>query len=314
MQSGRIFKRILVPTDGSFPSLIAQELTVFIAKKFKSEVTVLHVVTHEFMKPKVPEFFVPTDYYAPIGVSATAVPPIYESVPAHPSSSLPEEIESEIIESYHRKGDDIIADAVALFKEENIPVDQKLVEHAYPAETIIKEAQDGNYDLIVMGHSGEKEEEPHLGSVAKKVSMHSRTPVLIAKEKRRISKILVPVDGSESAEKALQYAVPLAKKTDAKMTLLYVQDPFLSKLRPELTKNIGTGILSKAAEEVEGITPEQKLELGDPAKMTIQTAKNGDYDIIIIGSKAQGPIGHFLLGSVSDHIIHYADRSVLLIK
>lgn len=314
MQSGRIFKKILVPTDGSLPSLIAQELTAFIAKKFKSEVTVLHIVAHEFMNPKVQEFFVPTDYYAPVGVPEPTAPPILEKVPARPSSSFPEDIAREITESYHQKGDEAIANAVTLFKEEGVPVDQKIVEHADPAETIIKEAQDGNYDLIVMGHSGEKEEEMHLGSVAKKVSMHSRTPVLIAKAKRQISKILVPVDGSEGAEKALEYAVPLAKKTDAKMTLLYVQDSGLFNLRPELTKKIGMRILSKAADEVKGMTPEQKLESGDPAKMTVQTAKNGDYDIIIIGSKGQGSIGRFLLGSVSDHIIHYADRSVLLIK
>jgi nucleotide-binding universal stress UspA family protein len=317
MQSGRIFKRILVPTDGSLPSLIAQELTVFIAKKFKSEVTVLHVVSHEFMNPKVQEFFAPTDYYAPVSISeqtGTGVPPIVERVSTHPGSSIPEKIEEEITALYHQKGDEAIANAVALFREEGIPVDQRLVEHADPAGTIIKEAQDGNYDLIVMGHSGEKEEELHLGSVAKKVSMHSKIPVLIAKERRQISKILVPVDGSESAEKALQYAVPLAQKTDATMTLLYVQDPGIFNLRPELSKKVGTRILSKAAEEVEGITPEQKLESGDPAKMTIQTAKNGDYDIIVIGSKGQGSIGRFLLGSVSDHIIHYADRSVLLIK
>jgi nucleotide-binding universal stress UspA family protein len=314
MLSERIFKKILVPTDGSFPSLIAQELTVFIAKKFKSEVTVLHVVAHEFMSPKVQEFFVPTDFYAPVGVSASPEPPILEKAPEPASSSLAAEVAREITELYHQKGDEAIGDAVAVFKEEGVPVDQKLVEHADPAETIMKVAQDGNYDLIVMGYSGEKEEGMHLGSVANKVSMHSKTSVLVAKEKRQLSKILVPVDGSESAEKALRYAVLLAKKTDAKMTLLHVQDPGLFNLRPELTEKIGGRILSEAADRVEGITPQQKLELGDPAKIIIKTARDGDFDIVIMGSKGHGSTARFLLGSVSDHVIHYTDRSVLLIR
>jgi len=51
-------------------------------------------------------------------------------------------------------------------------------------------------------------------------------------------KILVPVDGSENSEKALQYAVVLARKTNAEMTLLYVQESSLFRLRPEVSKEI----------------------------------------------------------------------------
>jgi nucleotide-binding universal stress UspA family protein len=203
---------------------------------------------------------------------------------------------------------------MAIFKEDGISADQKLVEHVNPAETIIEEAQNGNYDLIIMGHGQEEQQEPHLGSLAEKVSRHAQTSVLIAKEKRRIQKMLVPVDGSESAEKALQYAAILAKKTDAMITLIYVQEPELSRLRPELAKEIGTRILSKAADQVKGVKLDQKLEIGDPASMVIQTAKNGDYDIIVMSSKGHSAMRRFLLGSVGDHVIHYADRSVLLIK
>ncbi len=312
MKGEQIFKKILVPVDGSFPSLIAQELTAFLAKKLNSKVTVLHVVSHEFMSPRLGEFY--PEMYEPIGVGiAGGSIPIPRRAPAPPSPHA-QAVAREITKWYHEKGEEIIANAVALFKEEGVPIDQKLVEHADPAETIIKETEKGNYDLIVMGHSGEKEQEPHLGSVAKKVSRHARTPVLIAREKRQISEILVPVDGSENAEKALQYAVILARKIDAKITLLHIQESSLFKLRPEVTKKIGTRILSNAADQAKGTKLDQKLESGDPAKVITQTADKGNYDIIFIGSRGHSAIARFLLGSVSDHVTHYANRSVLIIR
>jgi len=126
--------------------------------------------------------------------------------------------------------------------------------------------------------------------------------------------MLVPVDGSESSEKALSYAVLLAKRIDAEMTLLYVQESGLFKLRPEVAKAIGARILSKAVSQAKGVKIVQKLESGDPAKIVIQTAKNGNYDLTVMGSKGHSGLGRFLLGSASDHVIHYTDRSVLLTK
>jgi nucleotide-binding universal stress UspA family protein len=313
MQSKPNFKGILVPTDGSLPSTIAEELTAFIAKKFKSKVTVIHVITHELMHPELQRFSAESPEF--VGVPTHGDRASLEvHVPETPGTSLQENVYREISEWYREHGEDVVGDALALFKEEGISADQKLIEHADPAETIIQEAEKGSYDLIAIGHSGEKGEELRLGSVANKVSRHAKTPVLIARQKRQISRMLVPVDGSENAEKALQYAALLAEKTDAKMTLLYVQEPSLFRLRPQVAKEIGTRVLARAVSQVKGIKLDQKLESGHPAKMIIQTAKEGDYDVIVMGSHGHSSARRFLLGSVSDYVIHYADRSVLLIK
>jgi len=69
-----------------------------------------------------------------------------------------------------------------------------------------------------------------------------------------------------------------------------------------------------AANQVKGIKIDQKLESGDPAKVIVQTAEKGDYDLIVMGSRGLGMIGRFLLGSVSDHVTQYANRSVLIVK
>jgi nucleotide-binding universal stress UspA family protein len=310
MQSENAFSKILVPVDGSAQSVLAQELAALIAKKLKAKVTAIHVVAHPLMHPEMQKLFAD---YVPVGPGFASLPPT-ERVPKAHASSMRDAISSEINDWYRQKGQQYIAEATSLFKEEGVLVDQKLVEHADPAETIIHEAQKGNYSLIVIGHNGQEEPESRLGSIAEKVSRHAQTPVLIARQKNEISKILVPLDGSENAEKALPYAALLAQAAKAKITVLHVEEPHLAKVKPEVAREIGTRILSRAADKIKETKPEQKLESGHPAKMIIKTAKEGDYDLIIMGNKGHSTIERFLLGSVSDHVIHYTDRSVLLAK
>jgi nucleotide-binding universal stress UspA family protein len=309
-----MFKKILVPIDGSFPSVVAQELTAFIAKKLGSEVTVIHVISHELMHPQLRGFSPERDHpYVGVTTGDLSVPWV-KKIPETPAASLQDEVYREVSSWYRQNGESALASAVTLFREEGISANQELVEHSDPAHIIIQEAEKGKYSLIVVGCSGEKEEELHLGSVAEKVSLHAKTPVLIAREKSKISKILVPVDGSERAEKALQYAVLLAQKTDAEITILYVQETGIFKLKPEMSEKIGKSILSKAAEQVKGVKLQQKLESGDPAKIITQTANKENHDLIIMGSKGHSTIARFLLGSVTDHVIHYANHSVLIVR
>jgi nucleotide-binding universal stress UspA family protein len=307
-QHEQFFKKILVPTDGSFPSLIAQGLAAFLAKKFKSKVTVLHVIAHEFIKPHSRGF--PMKYR-----ESDRMVPYQEPVPTGDEVSFPEAVAREPLNSYYQRGKRVVAEATAFFKEENIPVDQRLVEDADPAETILEEAERGNFDLIVMGHCGvEEKEKPHLGSIAEKVSRHAKIPVLIAHEKIRISKILVSVDGSENTKETLQYVIPIAKMAGAKITLLSVQKLGPLKLKPKVTKEMGFRILPYVTDLVEGIELEKRLESGDPANAIIQIAEKEDFDLIVMGSRGLGGVGRFLLGSVRDHVCHYTNRSVLLIQ
>jgi nucleotide-binding universal stress UspA family protein len=315
MTSEQAFKRILVPTDGSVPSEVAQELAAFIAKKFQSKVTVVHVVAHELMKPGMEDFS--------LGGADTDIPsagitrgdyPIPTQLPRQPSTYVRSRVANELLSWHNERGEEIIGEAVALFKEEGIEVDEKMLQHADPAETILQEAEDGEYDLIIMGSNGEDDEDMHLGSVAHKVSRHAQIPVLIVRQKRKISKILVPVDGSKRTAGILQEAVVLSKKTGAKMTLLYVQESSLFRLRPQASKEIGTHILANAAAQAKGVEADQKMESGDPAKIIMQTAKAGDYDLVVMGNKGHSTVGRFLLGGTVEHVIHYIDRPVLLVK
>ncbi len=214
----------------------------------------------------------------------------------------------------HENGQAALTEGAALFSAAGMAAKQKLLEGARAPDAIMKEIEAGGYDLIVMGNSGGEENEPdtHLGSVADEVSMRSKISVLVVREKIRISTILATVDGSAKDAKAIEYTSEMAKKTGAKVTLLHVQEKSLLRAHPEI-EEIGRRILSQYAGKIGGEV-EQKLVAGDPAKVIVQMAKAGDFDLVVMGTGKLGAVRHFLLGNVADHVLHHATIPVLLAK
>jgi nucleotide-binding universal stress UspA family protein len=140
----------------------------------------------------------------------------------------------------------------------------------------------------------------------------------------------VALDGSECAEHALDFALDLAHKYSAEIQLLSVVPPcFLpsysmyiakSEAIAECVKQLETilrGILSKAAEKAKKEKPylnlSTKLENGDPAAKIVETAKRGNFDIIVIGSRGLGR-KDYALGSVSSRVADSAPCPVLIVK
>jgi len=297
-----ILERILVPIDGTSGSLAAMQLATLIAKVFKSKVTVIHAISNELTSLEY--------QYASLITEGSGAP--FGSPSPIPAELI--KVYNEIENSFYRKGEEILRQAVAFFKEQGIAADEKLVEHVEPATAIMKQALEGIYDLIVIGRRGDEEKGPHLGSTTVKVAHHAEIPVLIVRQSGKISNVLIAFDGSQNAERALQYGAYLAKNIRAKMTVLYVCHSELSRLRPEQVREAGNHILSRASEILEETNLDQRVELGNPAETIIRVAQQGEYDLIVLGSKGHGAVERFLLGSVSEHVIHYADSSVLLVR
>ena len=311
----RIFKNILVPIDGSSASKTSQEMAIFFSKLFDSEATLLHVVSHELMTPGTLAFSQEGESYrkeyTPVSMSTGQFPRAVR-LPQTRENKYPSEVVTEVTQWYFEKGEEIASNAVALFKKEGTPTEKKLLEGTDPSEFILAEAE--KHDLIIMGNSGseENEQDLHLGSNARKVSAAAKIPVLIVREKKQVSKILVPIDGTAKEEKALKYASIIAKIMKAKTTLMHVQETRLLKIRPEI-ETFGKQILENAANKIEAAA-EQKLVSGDPAKAIIQAAKQGDTDLIIITNGGPKSLKHFLLGSVTDHVLNHATVPVLVVR
>ena len=137
-----------------------------------------------------------------------------------------------------------------------------------------------------------------------------------------MEKILVPVDGSESSERALKKAVELAAALKAKLSFLYVANvnqlavnSCLSAELLEAVNKAGDVVLNHAEESVpEGVEYERLLETGAPASAIIDVAEDSDVDLIVMGSRGLGLVKGVLLGSVSQYVVENAKCAVMVVK
>ncbi|KPQ07113.1 MAG: universal stress protein family protein [Rhodobacteraceae bacterium HLUCCA12] len=143
------------------------------------------------------------------------------------------------------------------------------------------------------------------------------------------SKILVPFDGSSSAEEAIRIAAELAKLTDAEMVLLTVYrhhsmlEASFSMVRPSEPGNMDE-IMRKHAQEVaehgkavarEAGAPKVRafIKSGPPARTIVAWARDKDVDLIVLGSRGLGSVEGYLLGSVSHKVTGLAKCPVLVV-
>ena len=141
-----------------------------------------------------------------------------------------------------------------------------------------------------------------------------------------LSKILVPVDGSENSFRALEQAIFLATKIqEAQITVLYIIEDLpslyiyspkiIEKLRADY-KSEYTKILERCKEiaKKSGININTVLLEGDPASKIIGYSEMEKFDLIIIGSRGMGKFKEVIIGSVSNKVLHHAKCSVMLVR
>jgi nucleotide-binding universal stress UspA family protein len=138
-------------------------------------------------------------------------------------------------------------------------------------------------------------------------------------------KILVPVDGSEQARKAIDFAANLAKQDDTVIHLLHVyklpivpegMGEYVISDRIEL-QALGDRIIAAAEDEARNkgvLHVTATVVEGDPAERVIAYAKEHDVDMIVMGSRGLGSFKGLLLGSVSNKVSHRADRTCVIVR
>ncbi|MBU4036626.1 MAG: universal stress protein [Proteobacteria bacterium] len=147
-----------------------------------------------------------------------------------------------------------------------------------------------------------------------------------------LSKILMPTDGSEIAQKAAKYGVDLAKQLNASVIIMSVIDHrfFVSRAVPaELTamdmiEPIGD-YLQEAAEkytkdivklcEEKSVQSTVVIKTGHPVEEIIEEAEKSNAGLIVMGSHGQSALLAALLGSVTYGVLHKQTKiPVLLVK
>lgn len=138
-----------------------------------------------------------------------------------------------------------------------------------------------------------------------------------------IKKILVAVDGSESADNALTLATRIAEKCSAVIDLIHVSDSQMgqsigTRAPSKSTFSDGSVLLERSKTLVaKGLKTKPIYSFSSPNSVgdeILSTAEAGEYDLLVLGSRGLGRARGFFLGSVSKKIVGESKCSVLVSK
>ena len=134
-----------------------------------------------------------------------------------------------------------------------------------------------------------------------------------------LNKILVPVDFSESSNKALEYAAALSRQSDAELLLLHVIEPYPPI--PQMDR-VDLVVLQDARRKLEvsrarlpaTIRSKAVLRIGEVDREIIKAAEESDADLIILFTHPRSRVMHALRGSTMEKVARRAACPILLVR
>ncbi len=118
-------------------------------------------------------------------------------------------------------------------------------------------------------------------------------------------RILVGTDGSKTAAKAVDRAVQVAASTGASLTILTAAAPARG----------GTIVAAEAARHADaGVAIDTKVIDDDAVSALIDEARDGRFDLLVMGNKGMTGLTRFLRGSVPSKVSHHLPCSLLVVK
>lgn len=139
-------------------------------------------------------------------------------------------------------------------------------------------------------------------------------------------KILLPVDGSPFTQKMLEYitSTPDLFKTNNEYVLMTIVTPLLPQSAGLLGKEAVDEYYQETSDKVlqpaieflkgKGINCRAGFRIGYVSEALPDEARDGQYDLIIMGSHGYGTLGSLVLGSVANAMLSKTKIPVLLIR
>lgn len=303
-----MFKKMLVPLDGSKLAANALQPALFLAKATDGLILLLRVPVYQ--KTRLPE-------------KVTAV---YNRL------RPPEEKQwvQQRVERYLKS-----VRQLALGQEINF---EALVVDGDPASVIVDTAESQDVDLIIMSTHGRGGlARWWLGSVTQKVLRATQRPILIVRSETLPARTLVTLDGSAAAEAALAPAQTMARLFGTPLTLLRVLEPLeadeedeadnetdlpaaeiaaLSDRLMQARREEATTYLAdiKAGLAAEAMVVETAVVAGPPGPTILNFVKDNQINLIVMSSHGQSADARWAYGSVTEKVIHAAEQSVLVVR
>lgn len=297
-----MFKRILVPLDGSQLSEQALPLALTLAEAVGGEIILLRslVLVHMML----PEMAMEYDWVWPADS---------EDSSRHEVTGYLTNLQNNL------QRPDLAVRFLAVQGDE--------------AGAIVDAAQTENVDLIVMsshGYSGFTRW--MLGSVTEKVLHSAPCPVFVVQSPQPVSHVLITLDGSPLAEKALAPGIELAQRFGAKVTLLQVNallpfgygEPLASEwaeldttqgLFDQMHKSSETYLVEIAGRHHSQNLPiEIKVIDGLTVTSILDFVESANVDLVVMSTHGRSGLRRWLYGSVTAKVLRSAPCSMLIVR
>jgi nucleotide-binding universal stress UspA family protein len=302
-----MYTRLLIPLDGSKTAETVLPYARFLVARLKLPVELLQVVDVAEIGRRIP-------------------------------SDKADLVNDEIFEKIARRAEDYLKSIAATFRDINVTC--TVEKGAAPAEFIIDKAARDPGTLINMathGYSGMKRW--LLGSVAEKVLRGARNPLLLVRateqakpdEEAKLKIVIVPLDGSELAERVLAPVAELARRVKLEVILFraytlpasvlaaspeayYVasDEKLIAELHDEAVaylKNKAQAMKETGVKKVSYIA-----EYGFAADQIISLAKKTRDNLIAMCTHGQSGVKRWVLGSVTETVVRHSGDPVLVIR
>ena len=291
---------ILCPTDFSDFSLRALSHAAALARWYEARLTVLYVSS---LAPAVAGF-----------------PPLVSPITLEPLSR------ERLLEEMHAFAQPA--------SEGGVKVDFMIREGAAAPE-ITEQARVGAADLIVMGTHGRGGfERLVLGSVTEKVLRKAPCPVLtvskpaegaVPRPPSELRHILCPLDFSATGKEALGYALSLAERAKARLTVLYVLEwpdeearhphfdvpEYRRYLEEDALRQLHASVPKEARDWCE---VRERVVAGKPWRKIVQVAAAEGAELIVMGVHGHNALDRLLFGSTAYHVVREAACPVLTVR
>lgn len=141
-----------------------------------------------------------------------------------------------------------------------------------------------------------------------------------------MKRILAAVDGASPSVRGARLAARIASRFGAEVTILHVVDldlpapsgkykRALAQLWKEheedgerLTKLVANGL------RAHGAPVRTALLRGKPAKKIAEAARDGRFDLVVVGSRGRGGVARRLLGGTAERVLRLCERPVLIVR
>lgn len=212
-----------------------------------------------------------------------------------------------------------------------LPIEQKQVESAAPAEQILSYAEDADIDLVVMGTHGRRGVDRMLfGSVTEEVVRNAPCPTLTIRADadvpphQAVRRVLVPTDFSDASDTAVSHAKEIALTYGAEIDLLHVvEEPLyptsygidsVAFPTQEVVERVEKQLADVAREEIGYEHVMVEATVGHPSSEILDFVGEKGIDLIVIATHGRSGLDRALLGSVTERVLRRSPVPVFVVK